>query len=1363
MPKWNPLDNPNEVSGLSGDYYTKTFSEQDRKRKQRQQEQAQKQKQAQATEDKKKAQEEAKTRKRQEQTVNPLEAIGSALAPVGDAIQAPFDFIADRAKELETAIFGEEESAKRQQRAQEVREGVRKPFDPPTLTAKQKQQNLAENKKFKQDMDAPLDLLRVPVKAIVAGTEGVLDIATQAALDVSVNQGKDQDEYIRAAWDFGVTPKTDLGKAAAQIASFVVTTRQVGKRLGSIGDIGKSPVPEGLKGAKWWAAKGKRIITEDLIPGAIADFILSDPQDGNLSSAIQRLVPEELQDSVWFGLAADPDDNPWLNRVKSVLEGGPLNAIGNSVGALFKARKVTQDVLKAGGSKEEAIAKGVDSLTKETDAAAKADAKAGDVERVRWTEANDAELNSILSKEADLNEQLARVNPDVDPDEAVRLDAELSDLQAQKADLEARYYESADPNVQREYWETQASSREPVSPTKAVVDQTLGELADDGSGRISKAAASGNIFTDAQIRIMNLDEGQQSIIDRFQKKIDLKEIARKTGRTVDELRANAEAVLNRIDDVFKSFDDVLGEEEMIKALADAGGTLVEPKGTFATSEGAIAVKTLVDDLSKKLYDIAYGAEQLDFSSIGGFNNYDRLVDRFVGLLGIYKESASYHGSGLGGFKVRLRQAFSSGEQVMREMEEADELTYGQVKKWAEEIKSAARRGDPEAQEKLRSLTRAMVLAGGDPANTMSYAKAVFNIWKGGAENIFYNNILSGVKTAVRNFSGITRIFLDPAAIALRGAIGGDEAQVRAGLAGIGAIQSTIGDAWRIAKITWKTGIPSTWTPTNVINKAEIEAGIEMMERMAVNPLEQAAAGFAKFTVRYGQFLDAPGRLLMSTDDFVKTIIARQRITEMAIHDAILESPDIKQRGELVTKYLKKYSQYMDPQTGKLKDKGLSTYAEIGTFQDDPGKAVNMLTGFIENIPFGRFVVPFIRTPANLLKYQLEYLPLTHKFSKRYAEAVAKGDALTVAELEGRQAIGALVTATAFGLGLTGNWTGNLPVDPAERQRWKTSNIRPRSVKVGDVWISYNAIEPLNNIVAAAVDLSQIVKFIGEDNPGGMEIAEKFSAQMTLAIAASLTEKSYFANFDALASFVDVGQMTPDKVTKMFAGFAYTAAVPWASLVRGFANTFDSYQREYDNEWERVFGGNLPLIRNMAPVMIDVLTGKPMKNPSGNPWNANMPFEIAVDEKDPVKDMLMRGRYNWRDNLESYKGIKLTAEQRKFVKEEMYKAGLRRNLASLMKQDWFQEDIKAYRSRPFDPNGDPSARPRYYNRIADEFSTAKQIAFARLEATDQKFQDDLRKSRIISAEYKAGIYSDKQRTKRPAAEADSAILDQLLKF
>ncbi len=1348
MAEWNPLDNPEEVSGVSGEYFIKTRAEQVRKAEALKRKQAEEREKLKLAEAEQKAKAEIKQQKRKAQTINPLAEAGKAIkefvAPVDQALA-----------KLDEAVFSPEELKRRRQKVQEVNAGERSIFDRREAIPQAEKESFKQGQEqLRKDMEAPLDVLRTPIKGIVAGVEGVLDIATQGVMDLTINQGKSDDEYVRAAWDFGVTPKTELGKTAANFLALAITTRAVGKRLGSIGKIGTTPVPKDLKGAQWWAAKGKRILTDGLIPGAIADFILTDPEDGNLSYRVQQLVPEEMRDHFMFALAADPDDKPFKNRIKSMTEGAPLNALGNGILALISARKIAQAVFKRGGSKEEAIAKAVDTFTKETDNAAKESTQAAEVERVRWTDANDAELTQVLAKKADLYEQIAKV----DPEEATRLEDQIKDLEIRQKELESNFYESADPNVKKEYWETQAKNTATEDPNEMIADAIKAQDLDGGGGMISKAARGKSPFTDAQMRILNLEDGHKFVIDKFKRRIDFDDIARRTGRTVDEVRAAQGKILDDIYDSIRDFDTILSEDELLNLIDKAGGVLKEPRGKFATSEGAGAIAGLVKELSDDIYEIAYSGETLDYSGIGGANNFDRLIDRFVGLMKIYKESAAYHGSGLNSFKVRL-QALASGqspESYLRSMEEEDTRTVGSMLKWADRIKTMARKGDPEAQDEMRNLVRAMILAGGDPAKTVKYFGAVASIAQKAADNIFYNNVLSGVKTTIRNLSGLHRIILDPAAISIRGLVKGNEAEVRAGLAGLAAIKGSLGEAWKVAKITWDSRTPATRTANALLTSAELKAQIELIDRMAQTETEKIAAGTVKGLVRFSEFVDAPGRFLSSQDDFIRTIVARQRIAEMATHKAYLEATDPSDQKQFIANYLKTYSEYIDPQTGQIRDKGLAMYAEFATFQNDPGATINAFSRFIEGVPFGKQLIPFVRTPANIMKYRLEYLPLTNKFSKRYAEAVTNGDALTVAELEGRQMIGSMLLAAGAFMGVSGGMTGNLPSDPAERKRWQDAGIQPRSFNFpGGIQVSYAALEPLSDILAFAADLGSLLGYGITEQPGGADLWERFASTLVTGIAASFTEKAYFANFEVLSELINIQELSPKTAEKLIASYAYNQAVPYASLVRGFANSFDPYKREYENEWQRVFGGNIPLVRNLMPPMIDELTGKPMRNPYGNPWNANIPFEINVDEKDPVKRMIIKARYNRRE-VKSHMGITLSAQQRAYVRTEMFKTGrIRERLEELNGQKWFHDDIKAYRGRPFDPNGDPNTRPDFYNAISEAYSAAQTIALARLEAFDEDFKEKLRVERIRAAEFNLRNYGNKS-SSQPQSNMSSLL-------
>lgn len=1220
------------------------------------------------------------------------------------------------------------------------------------------------------------ELRRATLKGFAGIAEGVLNVGTQAVMDLTVNRNKEKDEYLRAAWDFGVAPKTQAGQAAAKVLSFIIGTRLAGRALGPVGKLGAAPIPKGLKGGAKLAAQTRKLVTDGLIPGAVADFILTDPREGNLSSSIQDLVPEQYRDNVAFALAAKEEDNPWVNRLRSTFEGGPLNAAGNGITALIFGNKAARKVLEAGGSRDEALGVGIKAAADKSEELMKADIDAQELERVRWTDAQEKEMLNLQSREANITERLSGLDPE--DDVAIKLGDELEQVRLAQADLENTIFEGADPNVKYEYWESQAAIRTADDINDVVAKQIELEngytrpQSETGfvPGKQISHGGGGKVFTDAQLRIMNVSEGAEEVIKKYQKQIDFKQIARKSGRTVDQVVADATRIYTDFMDSLKSYDDIVSEGDLIKKLSEVGGTLEEAKGVFPTPEGNIAVKAIASDLSAQIYDIAYGAEEIDFTQLGGANNFDRIVDRFTGLLEIYKAGAQYQGSGLNAYKIRIG-ADTPGEaaEALREFEGEDTLTIRQIRKWASDIKDAFRRGDADAQDQLRALTRAMVLAGGDPSKTISFGRTAIEIFGKNQMGVFYNSILSGTKTMIRNLSAAYRLVEAPTSITLMGMRKGDPALVRAGMAGFHAITTSTQEAFTVAAKTWKSGIPQTWTPKMVVEQAEMAAMIESMEKMAKNPREEMAVGFLKGHMRIAQWFDFPSKILMSTDDALKTILVRQRIAEQSMYKAMTESKDPMDVAGKVKAYMTEYSRFIDPQTGKVKDAGLQKYAEIGTFQEDPGIGINSLSMFLENMPFvgplGKLVVPFLRTPANILRYQVQHTPLVGKYAGEYLAVKQSGDALRMAEYEGREMIGAMTIAVGAGLAANELITGNLPADPRERTRWRTLGIRPRSVKIGDRWVSYNTLEPLSNILAASADLVMLAKSgLNED------WVENLAGQLGLAIAASLTEKSYFAGLEALSNFTNPNELL--KGETVLKGLLQTGnnMVPLAGTRRAFANSLDPYMREYDNEFQRAAAAAIPFYSLSLPEKINVLTGKPLNSPNGGVWNALVPFETSPDNKDPVAKMLMEAEFNWSDTLDtSPTGYRLSGDEKSYIRNEMSRNGLRQQLDELRKLDWFKRDLANWKKRSIGDIGtDRNQWPRFYTEIQNIWESSRTRAFNRMEAENIETGQKAIELRKAQTNIQAGQYDlSKPLTAEDLSTADEAgatqVYNELMKF
>ena len=186
-------------------------------------------------------------------------------------------------------------------------------------------------------------------------------------------------------------------------------------------------MPAGLKGAGYVGAKAKRLVTEGLVPGAIADFFLTDAKDGNFSEIIKGMVPEELQQSWMFALASDQKKgDPILNSVKSVFEGGPLNVVGNAVlPALTTSYRFARTLLAKGYDKDRVVSEALEVLSTEADKNLKEVAQASSKETADMMGVKTEEYNQL---ELEVQQLETRRTTTADPEEAQQLELDLDNL-----------------------------------------------------------------------------------------------------------------------------------------------------------------------------------------------------------------------------------------------------------------------------------------------------------------------------------------------------------------------------------------------------------------------------------------------------------------------------------------------------------------------------------------------------------------------------------------------------------------------------------------------------------------------------------------------------------------------------------------------------------------------------------------------------------------------------------------------------------------------------------------------------------------------------------------------------------------------
>ncbi len=243
------------------------------------------------------------------------------------------------------------------------------------------------------------------------------------------------------------------------------------------------------------------------------------------------------------------------------------------------------------------------------------------------------------------------------------------------------------------------------------------------------------------------------------------------------------------------------------------------------------------------------------------------------------------------------------------------------------------------------------------------------------------------------------------------------------------------------------------------------------------------------------------------------------------------------------KYVNKDGQAM---TREVAEKGESRtvmgaaalkFARENTFTDDldektvfgvMAKHLNQLkmnpaTSFIS------FIVPFVRTPTNILKFALDRTPVgvapraligdggrfigkhLMGIQTQYKSAFLSKDPAIKA-----QAAGQLATAVGMGstlmyyLGTNQEFfTGAGPQDADRRKALQMGGWQPYSVKVGDKYYSYQRADPMSTVLGLYVDMFEAWKYHDVDE----DVMSYLSGVMMLSFINNIANKSFLQGID----------------------------------------------------------------------------------------------------------------------------------------------------------------------------------------------------------------------------------------------------------
>ena len=608
--------------------------------------------------------------------------------------------------------------------------------------------------------------------------------------------------------------------------------------------------------------------------------------------------------------------------------------------------------------------------------------------------------------------------------------------------------------------------------------------------------------------------------------------------------------------------------------------------------------------------------------------------------------------------------------------------------------------------------------------------------------MFTHSVLSGPKTSVRAILGTgTATFTRPMAMAMGGLMRGDFTTSRAALASMNAMREAVPEAWTL----FKKKLNSYWAgdistiKTRYVERDALNDQWQMYGHWAEtrgNVKDKALYRTANMIrgLNDSSLLTYSTKIMASTDDAFSLIIGRAKAREKAFLAAAKDLPD----GDFVNfdaKFFREAEDYFNDNIFKPDGTLTNSAAEFARkeatlTQDLTGFGKNLANAF-DKTPWARPFFLFARTGINGLRLTAKHTPgfnlLVDEFNmiakakpgdnlqhlKQFGIETPQDLLNAKAVQNGRLAMGSSVLFMASMAYLNDGLHGNGPTNRKQRQQWLDMGWKPRTIKLGGVWVNYDAFEPFNQILALVGDIGDHQDLMGE------EWTENSLGKLAMALASTATSKSYLAG---MQSFVDLFSGSPGQQNRIIASLMNNT-VPLAGLRNEIGNVLTPYTRELGSDINSSIRNRNKITENIAgdplPIKYDILTGKPIKDHNfvTRMFNAVSPVNFNLDYSEG-RQFLFNSGYDVREaTYTAPDGTDLSDSPK--VRSMYQKAIGDQNLLEVFDKMAKEESIQVSIAEMewHKKNGMRDVEPRsfpHYKRIAKAFDKAKKRAWASLK-------------------------------------------------
>ncbi len=1040
------------------------------------------------------------------------------------------------------------------------------------------------------------------------------------------------------------------GKVSEEFVSFAGGVALAWTGIGALANAGK--LGKVSQAAAWLQKMNKgrlaqRIVANGIV-GAGADFVMGGTEDGNFSNLVQQFPA--LKNPISNMLMHDDDDGNLEKRLKNAIEGIPLGfAAETAMDGLgkvirFRRAKIDQAVAE-GASRENLVAREI----------------GGTVAATR------GDLNMDQFKPNPI-----RVKPEVNADGAkgigeftpatVAKNFHEAYITGQRDDMTGIIREGIERFVVGEgkkledalnfkHWSMSVDNGERfelLNTVNAVMSdrgiiakmnpQTLKSITEDGIGFLKECLGDDNALASIIANARN-DEAI---------------LAGLAGRLSAD-RMLLSSMEDSISDIIKMYrQGTPNEEDMLKALVTADSFFE----LFASVKnmGTYVARTLRAHGINIGDGVALSGKGGKLGSIGEAVQAERIAE----IRKIFQEK--------GGIK-RFGEFADSWEKLARD-----------------------KHGKISAREAYKEVTK-----------PKGFTKALLVAREFTATNMLCGSSTQGVNIISTAGHVVLQEVLEPFIAATKGMLQGspDRITYREVGARIAGAWDQIGSFWKnFGRGMWNEysehgmeGIGKNFEkimgsvdPTGGTNRAEFE-GIQKFitsEYLGINKDNFAMKPIAAFVDSYGKTARTVSYNTMGVfDSMNKNAAYRSELEGSLVRAASFMELAPGQAVEFKTQMRKWVFDYAySGKLPKISDKGQAWIMKIhnsakdgavkSAFQEelDPKSLAGKFSGWLnqqENNPLlvKTFLIPFFKTPVNLLNATVERTPLINRMLKVNREIMRSGTQAQKDMLMAKTFSGAMMYMSFASLYWSAQLTGSHRND--ERDDLLNAGVPEYSIKIGNSWYSYNRLDPLGYFAGIAADIFSAGRSFNNNG----DVGELVSALLAVSVD-NIVNKSYMRSLGDTYNAVN----DPARYGQAWLRGQAGKFIPLHGVQRTVNTVISPEMREvrnladaFTNGW---IGGKQAL-----PVKLDSLGREVVADRS--PWAILLGIN-RVDMQDEASQQIAKFRVYPRDTASIVKGVKMTDEEHYQMKEILGKLGVRDRVNDLVQTSAYRGSSDAVKEK-----------------------------------------------------------------------------------